>query len=152
MVDEISNISEIKVKVGYKAKTNYKITCPEDVYNVAKHLWDNVFQDMQLRERMVMLALNRGNEVLGYHVVSIGGTAGTLVDPTVVFKILFNLANSAAFILIHNHPSGLLKPSRQDDKMTQKMKEASELLDFQLIDHLIVSHEGYYSYQNVGEV
>ncbi len=81
--------------------------------------------------------------------VSTGGVTGTVADPKLVFVAALK-ANACSIIISHNHPSGNLKPSQADEHLTQKIKLAGQFLDIKLIDHIIVSSEGYYSFADEG--
>src|SRR5438128_11419076 len=93
--------------------------------------------------------LNRANNVLGMYDVSTGGISGTVADTRVIFVAALK-ANACGIIISHNHPSGNLKPSRQDEELTQKIKLAGQLLDIKLMDHAIVTADGYYSFADEG--
>lgn len=100
-------------------------------------------------EEFVVLMLNRANEVIGKYELSKGGIAGTVVDPKLIFKAaLEHLA--CGIILCHNHPSGNPKPSPEDLKLTKKLKDAGILMEIDVLDHLIVAGEGYYSFADEG--
>lgn len=94
---------------------------------------------------MFALYLSRSNNILGYAQISSGGLSGTVCDPRIVFQYALKL-NASGIILAHNHPSGSLKPSRADISLTDKIRDAGKLLDIDLIDHLIVSEVGYWSW------
>lgn len=97
------------------------------------------------REIFMVILLNQANKIIHEQILSEGGITGTVADPRVLFKIA--LAHEATGIIIcHNHPSGQLKPSRMDDMLTDKVKKGASLLDIKLIDHIIVSTDGFYSY------
>ena len=96
-----------------------------------------------------MLLLNRANKVLGIVEISKGGTAGTVVDPKIVFAAAIK-TNCSAIILAHNHPSGNLRPSDQDIRLTRKLKECGNLLEINVWDHLIITREGYLSFADEG--
>ncbi len=105
-----------------------------------------LMQDVK-REVFYALALNRACKLLAKIPVSEGGLHATVVDPRVLFqKALDHGANY--LILAHNHPSGTLEPSHSDIKLTQKLKAAGELLDIFIVDHLIITSEGYYSFSD----
>jgi DNA repair protein RadC len=111
----------------------------------------NVFDEMTTfvsdlnHEEFWVLYLNRANVVIRKHRISSGGVSGTVVDQKIILKkALLNLASS--IILVHNHPSGNLKPSVQDKNVTKKMKLACELLEINLLDHLIIAGNSYYSF------
>ena len=74
---------------------------------------------------------------------------GTVADPRIILKKAFEV-DATSIVLCHNHPSGNLKPSRQDEELTQKIKEAAKYFDIQVMDHIIVSEEGYYSFADEG--
>lgn len=100
-------------------------------------------------EEFWLLFLNRNNLLLGKHALSSGGVTGTVVDPKLIFRAaLENRATS--IVLCHNHPSGNLKPSEEDIRLTRKLTEAGRLMEIQVIDHLIVSQHGFYSFADEG--
>jgi DNA repair protein RadC len=102
-----------------------------------------------LYEQFAVVLLNRANEVIQTVVVSDGGVNGTVADPRRIFKLAIE-SNAASIILGHNHPSGNLKPSESDLKLTKKIKEAGLLLDINVLDHVIVGIEKYYSFADEG--
>ena len=97
------------------------------------------------REIFMVLLLNQANKVIHEQILSEGGITGTVADPRVLFKLALS-HEATGFIICHNHPSGQLQPSRMDDMLTEKVKKAAQFLDIKLIDHIIVSTEGHYSY------
>ncbi|MCM1110465.1 MAG: DNA repair protein RadC [Clostridium sp.] len=102
-------------------------------------------------EEMWALLLDRRNRLIRREMISRGGTAATVVDMKVIFAhALDHLANG--IILVHNHPSGNLRPSPEDDRLTRRAADAAKLLDMRLFDHLIVTEEGYYSYADEGRL
>ena len=100
-------------------------------------------------EEFWILMLNRGNQVLKRVQVSQGGVAGTVVDAKIIFKRALEIPASA-IILCHNHPSGNLRPSMPDIEITKKIKTGAELIDIKVLDHLIVSERGYFSFADEG--
>ena len=96
-------------------------------------------------EEFWILLLNQGHHIIGRHRISIGGVTNVIVDPKMVFRPAIE-ALASSIVLIHNHPSGQLRPSKQDIDLTQKLKKAGESLDIIIADHLIVSNTGYYSF------
>jgi DNA repair protein RadC len=100
-------------------------------------------------EVFAVVFLNQANKVLHHEIISEGGITGTVADPRIILKKALE-HNATSVILSHNHPSGNLKPSRQDEEMTHKIKTAAGYLDIQVIDHIIVSDEGYYSFADEG--
>ncbi len=100
-------------------------------------------------EEFWVILLNRANVVMKKIPVSIGGVAGTVADPKIIFKhAIEHLAS--AIILVHNHPSGNLKPSAADIALTKKVKEAGILLDLPVLDHLIFADQQYFSFADEG--
>jgi len=101
------------------------------------------------QEVFAVVFLNRGNRVTHFEIVSEGGLTGTVADPRVILrKALEHEATS--LVLCHNHPSGNLRPSRADELLTQKIKTAASFLDILIMDHIIVSNEGYFSFADEG--
>ena len=100
-------------------------------------------------EEFWILLLNRGNKVLAREQVSIGGVTGTVVDAKIIFKKALE-GNATSLILCHNHPSGTLRPSQADIDITKKLKAAGETLEIKVLDHLIISELGYYSFADEG--
>ena len=96
-----------------------------------------------------VLFLNRANKVNHFEIVSEGGITGTVADPRIILRRALE-ENAVSIILCHNHPSGSLRPSRADEQLTGKLKEAARLLDISVIDHIIVSENGWYSFADEG--
>ncbi|SFF59244.1 RadC family protein [Thermoflexibacter ruber] len=101
------------------------------------------------REEFWVMLLNRNNEVIKVEKISEGGVAGTIADPKLIFKAALDRLASA-LILIHNHPSGNLKPSSQDLQLTQKLKEAGKFLEIPVLDHIIFTDHSFFSFINEG--
>jgi len=113
---------------------------------VFRSIWK---QSLENKECFYVLLLNRSNKVLGYLLVSIGGVAGTVVDPKIVFQAALK-ANASSVILAHNHHSGNEKPSEADLQLTKKLKEAGQLLEISVLDHLILLSTGCFSFADEG--
>jgi DNA repair protein RadC len=93
--------------------------------------------------------LNRANKINHFEIISQGGITGTVADPRIILRRALE-EGAVSIILCHNHPSGNLKPSRSDEELTFKIKEASKYFDIKLLDHIIVSDEGYTSFADEG--
>lgn len=120
------------------------ITCSQDAYDAIKpELWDLPHEEFWL------LMLNRANQVIRKERCSAGGMAGTVTDPKIIFKAALEY-RASSLILVHNHPSGNTKPSEADLRITKKLKEAGALLDIPVLDHLIFTDSGYYSFADEG--
>jgi len=110
--------------------------------------WD--LDSIEHIEEFKLLLMNRSNSVLGIMPVSKGGLSGAVTDVRLIYQGAIK-ANASGIIVCHNHPSGNLNPSESDIKITQKIKEAGNLMDIQLLDHLILTMNGsYYSFADNG--
>ncbi len=101
------------------------------------------------QEVFAVVFLNRGNRVTHFEIVSEGGLTGTVADPRVILKKALE-QEATSLVLCHNHPSGNLRPSKADELLTQKIKQAASFLDILVMDHIIVSNEGYFSFADEG--
>ena len=130
-----------KIDLGSKKK---RIQSSDDAFDTMK----SKFMDLD-HEQFWILLLNRSNEVLSQLCISKGGVSGTVVDARLIFKpAIAQLASGV--ILFHNHPSGNLKPSEADTRLTKKLIQAGKNLDIQILDHLIVSQNKYLSFRDEG--
>ncbi|WP_010253979.1 JAB domain-containing protein [Myroides injenensis] len=143
----IASEVELIYKSKVKASQRPQITSSYSAYQVALKAWDS--NKIELLEQFKVLMLSNNNKVLGVLEVSSGGITGTIVDLRIIFSALLK-ANATAFLIVHNHPSGKLVPSDADIQITRKIKEASKLLDINLLDHLIITTESYYSFADEG--
>jgi DNA repair protein RadC len=135
---------ELGVRRNALANTKEKILSTKDMAAFLKAQYQ-----YYKHEVFVVMYLNQSNKVLHHEIVSEGGITGTIADPRIIFKNA--LANNAtSIVLSHNHPSGNLKPSRQDELLTEKLKQAAQFLDIKVLDHIIVSEEGYFSFAEEG--
>lgn len=112
------------------------------------HLLQSKLKDKR-REVFAVVFLNRANKVNHFEIISEGGITGTVADPRIILKRALE-EDAVSIVLCHNHPSGSLKPSRADEELTQKIKEASRYFDIKVLDHIIVSDEGYFSFADEG--
>jgi len=145
-----SNLAEIEIFYRNKVRLSdmEKVAGSRDVYDVLQRIWSPRIDHV---EEFMILCLNRANRVLGWAKVSQGGLSGTVADPKLIFQVALK-SNACSLIIAHNHPSGNLQPSEADIHLTRKLKEAGLLLDLPVLDHLIVSSEGYYSFADEGLV
>jgi DNA repair protein RadC len=102
-----------------------------------------------IREVFAVIFLNRANKIIHFEIISEGGITGTVADPRIILRKALE-ENAVSIILCHNHPSGSLKPSRADEELTRKIKEAARYFDISVLDHIIVSETGYYSFADEG--
>lgn len=142
-------IAEIEVTYKSKIKTSLRpiIKSSQDMYELLLQLWNK--DTISMIEEFKVIYLNRANRILGIYTVSKGGITGTVADPRLVFAVGLKLC-SCLIVLCHNHPSGNLQPSRFDDALTEKFKIAGQILEIKVLDHLIISAEGYYSFSDEG--
>lgn len=121
-----------------------RITSSRDAYQAVAPLLTDLSH-----EEFWLLLLNKANEVMARERLSTGGMSGTVVDIKMVFKSALD-ARASGIIAVHNHPSGNLQPSIADQELTRRLRRAGEMLDLPLLDHLIVSERGYYSFADEG--
>jgi DNA repair protein RadC len=121
-----------------------KISGSKDAYDLVK----SDLLDIS-HEQFWILMLNRANRVIKKCMISQGGVAGTVADPKIIFKLALEELASGV-ILAHNHPSGNLTASQADIDLTKKLKDAGRLLDIQVLDHLIVAGQKYFSFADEG--
>ncbi len=100
-------------------------------------------------EVFAVLFLNRSNKINHFEIISRGGITGTVADPRIILKKALE-EDATSLVLSHNHPSGSLQPSRADEELTKKIIEAAKYFDIKIIDHIIVSEEGYFSFADEG--
>ena len=125
-----------------------KILSSDAAYNLIKNFYSD---DIEILESCFILLLNNASKAIGYAKISQGGITGTVVDVRIVAKYAVDsLATSV--ILAHNHPSGNLNPSQADISITEKVKNALALLDIKLIEHLILTVDGFYSFADEGHL
>ena len=142
-------VGEVELSYKPKFKNLHKVISSEDAY---KYLLPTYKEGtICYKEYFKVLFLNQSNQVLGYTLISEGGITETSVDVRVILQAAL-LTNSVALVLAHNHPSGNLKPSRQDMDITKQVKEAARLMRITVIDHLIISDAGYYSFADEGQL
>ena len=133
-----------KRRLSEEVITKKKIRSSQDVFHF-------LFADLSDKsyEEFWVLLLDRANQVIRKVNISEGGTAGTVADPKKIFKKAVD-EKASSLVLAHNHPSNQIKPSQNDIDLTKKLKSAGELLDIDVIDHLIFGHDGYYSFADEG--
>ena len=138
---QTENIAEIELV--YKPSISNKpiISSPLDAYNVFMDFYP--IETLHLQEHFFVAYLNRFNRVLSVLHLSSGGITGTIADIRLIFGCALKAAASG-IIISHNHPSGNLKPSDRDKDLTKKIRDAGDMLDIKLMDHIIVGHEGQY--------
>jgi len=149
MNESWNQIAEVELiyKTKIKASERPQVKTSKESADLLKQMWNE--NKIDFVEQFKVLFLNRANRVLGIIELSTGGVTGTVADPKLIFIAALK-ANACSIIISHNHPSGNLKPSQVDEQLTQKIKQAGQLLDIKLLDHIIVTSEGYYSFADEG--
>ena len=149
-MNNIPILQEVEVLYTNKIKKSerIKISSSHDAEQVFRQIWNNL---IEIKESSYILLLNYSNELLGYHLVSIGGKTSTVVDVTNILMIALK-TNSSGVLLAHNHPSGTNYPSEEDKVMTSKIKKACETvgLGLRFYDHIVIAPEDYYSFMDNG--
>jgi DNA repair protein RadC len=149
-MDIPNKLTEIQVRYTQRisVKERVKISGSADVFKTLWAIWDKDL--IAYQEAFVILLLNRANRVMGYRFISFGGLSGTVVDVKHIFGVALK-CNANSVILAHNHPSGNRQPSQADLTITRKIKNGGELLDINILDHLIITPEKtYYSFADEG--
>lgn len=131
-------------KLNTEPVKNPQITCSTDAYKLIYPL----LADLN-HEEFWVLYLNKNNKVISKKKISSGGVSATVVDNRIILKSAINQL-ATGLILVHNHPSGNLKPSDADKRVTEGLNNACAMFDISLLDHLIISQEGYYSFNDEG--
>jgi DNA repair protein RadC len=132
-----------------KTKTTFPVVAISQSVDAANFIREFYSDDIEIFESAFILLLNRANKTIGYAKISQGGIAGTVIDVKLICKYVVDSLASGV-ILCHNHPSGNLQPSNQDKEITIKVKQALELLDSILLDHIILTKESYTSLKDEG--
>ena len=146
MIEYKTNIKEFTLK---KNETNFKKVKITDSKSASEYARQFYYDDIEIYESFFIILLNNHNNTIGYVKISQGGITGTVVDKRIVLKYAIeSLATS--FICVHNHPSGNTKPSNADIELTKSLKQAAQLLDIQLMDHVILTKESYTSLADEG--
>ncbi len=123
-----------------------KITKSREAYDIFRSAMEN-----RPYEEFWIILLNKANRIIRQSCISEGGVSGTIVDPKKIFKIALDY-RASSIILGHNHPSGEVRPSEADDRITKKISEAGQLLDVMVLDHLIIGEDIYFSYADEGKM
>jgi len=142
-----STINRVTLKKESSNFMKVKISSSKDASDVIHQFYTD--DDIELFESFFILLLNRANTTIGYAKISQGGVAGTVVDPKIVAKYALD-GLASGIILAHNHPSGELRASEADKTTTHKLTKGLKFLEIEVIDHLILSKDGYLSMKDEG--
>ncbi len=142
-----TNCPEIELKLKRGEVKKMQIKSSKDAYDAFKLFYDE--DTIELTESFIAIFLNRANNTLGWLKVSQGGMTGTVVDIRIILGTALKIA-AQSIILSHNHPSGNLQPSEADITLTKKIKEAGVFMDISILDHIIYTESGFYSFADEG--
>jgi len=142
-------LPELKIKVKATKGDEFYIKNSDDVVKVLRSIFNA--DTIQWTEEFIAVCLNRAHKVIGYYKVGSGGFSGVVCDPKVIMTMALQ-TSASSIIVAHNHPSGNLKPSENDRKMTDKINGACKLLDINLLDHIILTTDGHYSFAEEGQL
>ena len=144
------NVAEVQLTYNSNvpASQRRRISSSRDANDIFKENWNS--DTLEHCEEFKILLLTRSNAVLGLVAVSKGGISGTVTDVRIILQAALK-SNASGLICCHNHPSGNITPSESDTMITKKIKEAGNMMDIQLLDHIIITAEdSYYSFADEG--
>ena len=142
-----SQVSEIQVSYTPSLLVDMSIKNSKKSFELMLNEWEQ--ETLQMQEEVKILLLNRNNKVLGIYSLAKGGLTPCVVDVRIILSIALKTL-ATGIILVHNHPSGNLKPSQADLDITKKLKNSCDLLDISLLDHLIITKDNYFSFADEG--
>lgn len=142
-------VAEVTLQYKPLREKQGKVISSQEAYNILLPTFRE--GTIEYREYAKVLYLNQQCELVAYNTVSEGGISETPVDVRMIMQGAL-LTNATQIIFAHNHPSGNLKPSIQDDQLTERLRKACEIMRINLVDHLIMTSNGYYSYKDMGRI
>ena len=143
----MNQLMEISVSYNTTNQKRIRITSHKEAYELIIKNWN--LNIIEFQEECKVILFNRANFVLGVYELSKGGISGTVVDIRIVLSVALK-CNASGIVLVHNHPSGNLIPSEPDKLITRRLKDACDLLGFNLLDHYIISKYDFYSFKQNG--
>ncbi len=150
-INHLSSFMASEIEIVYRNRMPFdervNISNSEEAHQVIRNMWDD--NKIELLEQFKILLMDRNSNCLGISEVSSGGISSCIVDPRIIFAIALK-AKASGIILAHNHPSGNLKASEPDLLITKKLAAGGKLLDIAIMDHLIITSQGYYSFSDNG--
>ncbi|WP_077413880.1 JAB domain-containing protein [Chryseobacterium sp. JV274] len=139
----MNKLMEISVTYNTGNHEKIRINSHKEAYSLVIENWN--MGTIEFQEECKVIMMNKGNFILGIYNVSKGGIDSSVVDIRIILAVALK-CNATQLILVHNHPSGNLKPSGSDQTITKNLKKACELLNVSLLDHLIITRNSYYSF------
>jgi DNA repair protein RadC len=148
-INSPSQVAEIQLSYQPKVRLSEcpKIACSRQAYSILLEGWDK--NKLEFVEQFKVMLLNKANRVIGVLLLGTGSVAGVAVDVRLIMFTAMK-CNASGIIISHNHPSGNLTPSEQDKLLTKQVKDAGLVLDLPLLDHIIVTAEGFFSFADEG--
>lgn len=134
--------SEITLKFNKRKFDTVQITSSTDLYNYSLNLYGD---DINIFESVFVVFVNNANKVVAFYKVSSGGITSSIIDVKIICKCAIDCLCTGVF-LVHNHPSGNIAPSQSDVNISSKLKECLNFFDIKLLDSIVISDEGYYSF------
>lgn len=142
-------VAEVLVSYSPHIVSAQKISNSREIYSLITNHWN--LNTIEMLEEVKIVLLNKANKVLGIYDLSKGGISSSIIDIKIVLSIALKTLASGV-IIVHNHPSGNLIPSQADISITEKLKSACKIIELNLLDHLIISSEDYFSFADEGMV
>jgi len=148
-MENVCVIPEFKLTCSMKQKQSELFTVKRsvDAVDYLRSCYET--GTLSVKEYFYTLFLNKANRITGFMKVSEGGMTGTVADPRIILQAAL-IAGATSLVLCHNHPSGNLRPSRQDEELTMKIKHAAQYFDIVILDHVILNEESFYSFADEG--
>lgn len=141
------NLPELVLSYKTGEEKRFKISSSKDAYKGLKELYDIGL--IEYCESAIVVYLNRANNTLGWKMISQGGISGTIMDIKIIYATALQ-CGASSIIVSHNHPSGNLIPSTADKNITKQIIDAGKILDIKMLDHLIITKDGYFSFADEG--
>jgi DNA repair protein RadC len=144
-------LAEVKAKYECISACAFegKVNSSRDACEYIKTNIPEFVEELEWRENFGVIFLSRSNKIIGHKIVSSGGVSGTVVDPKIVFQHAL-ICNSSGIIIFHNHPSGNTSPSGSDKTITSRLSQAGTFLEINVLDHLIITQNSYFSFADEG--
>lgn len=150
-MEHIPRLCEIIIDYQPKRKTNYQINSSVVAESYLRKAFKRKGSNLELKEFFYILLVNRNNRVIAFHKLGEGGISGCIGDIRLAFAIALK-ALASGMIICHNYPSKNCRPSKQDNQLTKEFKAAGKLLNIDLLDHIILTKDDYYSYADEGKI
>ena len=140
-------VSEIQISYYPNILEDFRVENSQKSFELFLNEWEQ--NTLEMQEEVKLLLLNRNNRVLGIYSLAKGGLTACIVDVRIILSVALKCL-ATGIILVHNHPSGNLKPSQDDIKITEQLRDGCKLLNIQLLDHLIITRQDYFSFADEG--